>query len=228
MTTALQIITSSMRKIGALTKNETPSADEASDGLEMLNDLLGSWSTDSRLINVRTLESFPLTGAIEYSIGEGQDFDTTTPNFIESAYVRQSTIDYPLTIITDQEYADIAFKDIASTPQYLNFDNGFPVGKIKLYPKSNAGHTLFLLSEKQTINFSSLSADVALPAGWSRALKYNLGIEIAPEYGQPVTQEIFEIARRSKASIMRNAMRNKSIDAAPIGKKTNNINVGYR
>lgn len=64
MTTALDIIKSSMRKVGALTKTENPSADEAIDGLEMLNDLLASYSNDSMVVYARSVDSFTLSGVL--------------------------------------------------------------------------------------------------------------------------------------------------------------------
>ena len=106
MTTALGIITSAMRKIGAIGKGESPSADEAVDGLEMLNDLLASLSNDSLVVYARTFESFTLQGGVSaYTIGSGATFSTVRPVKIVSAYVRDGGIDTPLEIVTDEQYA---------------------------------------------------------------------------------------------------------------------------
>ncbi|MBU6232388.1 hypothetical protein KGP36_07175 [Patescibacteria group bacterium] len=43
MTTALDVIRAAMRKIGLLASGQEPSANEAKDALECLNDMLASW-----------------------------------------------------------------------------------------------------------------------------------------------------------------------------------------
>lgn len=89
MTTALGIIKSAMRKVGVLTKTENPSADEAQDGLEMLNDLLSSFSNDSMVIYARYSEDFTLSGGTgSYTIGTGGAFNTARPVKIISAFIR--------------------------------------------------------------------------------------------------------------------------------------------
>lgn len=212
MSTALGIITSAMRKAGILTKTESPSADEAQDGLEMLNDLLASNANDGLFVYARTLESFPLSGGVaDYTIGTGGTFNTPRPVFIASAYVRIATLDYPLTIIQDEDYANIGIKSIGSIPYWLNYTNAYPLATIRLYPVPSAAWTLFLLSEKQLSEFT-LNQTVSLPPGWDRYLKNQLAIEMAPEYGQQAPDETVEIASKAMAAIKRGAARVKTMD----------------
>lgn len=201
MTTALGIIKSAMRKAGVLTKTEAPSADEANDGLEMLNDLLASMSNDSMVIPSRVLENFTLTaGDSEYTIGTGGDFSTTRPIKVISAYVRSGNIDYSLDIVSDENFATIPLKNTGSIPEHLNYTNAYPLSTIKIYPTPASAYTLYLLSEKQLSTFT-LNQTVDMPPGWRRMLVHNLAIELCSEYGQSVPQEIYEIARESKAEI---------------------------
>jgi hypothetical protein len=200
MSTALNIIKSAMRKAGVLTKSESPSADEANDGLEMLNDLLASLSNDSMLIPARVLESFSLNTATDYTIGSGGDFNTIRPIKIVSAYVRSGTIDYTLDIVTDENYATIPLKNTGGIPAHLNYTNAYPLATIKIYPAPTAGYTLYLLSEKQLSSFT-LNQTVDLAPGWRRMLIHNLAVELAPEYGQSVPPEVYAIARESKGEI---------------------------
>lgn len=200
MSTALGIIKSAMRKAGVLVKSEAPSADEANDGLEMLNDLLASLSNDSMLVPARTLENFTLTSATDYTIGTGGDFNTTRPIKIISAYVRSGTIDYPLEIVSDENYAAIQLKSTGSIPDHINYTNAYPLATIRLYPAPTAGYTLYLLSEKQLSTFT-LNQTVDLAPGWRRMLVYNLAIELCSEYGQSVPPEVAAIASESKGEI---------------------------
>lgn len=213
MTTARGIITSSLRKIGAITKNETPSSDEANDALQTLNDLIASWSNDSTKVYAQTLEDFTLTANDgEYTIGSGGNFNTTRPIKIIKAYIRSGTVDYPVSIVSNENFANIDVKSTSGIPEYLNYDNAYATGTIKLYPIPSENYTLYLLSEKIITSFANISADVTLPPGWERALIYNLAIELAPEYGQPVSAEIAEIASQSVSLLKMSVLRNKSMD----------------
>lgn len=211
MTTALGIITSAMRKAGVLVKNEAPSADEAADGLEMLNDLLASISNDSLIVYARTTESFTLAGGTaSYTIGSGATFNTVRPIKIISAYVRTGNIDYPLQMVNDEQYASIIYKGATGIPEFLNYTNAFPQATINLYPKPSGSYEIFIVTEKQLSTFT-LNETVSLPPGWKRMLIYNLAIELAPEYGQPASGEVIQIAKDSKAEIRASVMAAKKM-----------------
>src|SRR5574343_694239 len=110
MTTALQIITSAARLIGIVRKGEALDNDEAVDGLSALNDMLASWSNNGLLCVSRVWEYFTVTSATSYTIGSGQTLNTTRPLVIKSAFFRSGDIDYPLEIISDEEYESITLK----------------------------------------------------------------------------------------------------------------------
>jgi hypothetical protein len=201
MTTALGIIKSAMRKAGVLTKNETPSADEAQDALDTLNELIASISNDSLIVYARTVESFSLVaGTKSYTIGSGATFNTTRPIKIISAYIRSGTVDTPLHMVSDEQYATISVKSTGGTPEYLNYTNAFPQATINLYPSPDSADTIYLVTEKELSSFA-LSDTVSLPPGWKRMLIYNLAIELAPEYSQPVPVEVSQIARDSRGEL---------------------------
>ncbi len=211
MTTALGIITSAMRKAGVLVKNETPSADEAADGLEMLNDLLASISNDSLIVYARTFENFNLSSNVtSYTIGSGATFNTVRPIKIITAYVRSGNIDYPLTIVSDEQYATIQLKTVGGIPEFINYTNAFPQAVINLYPAPASGYQIFLVTEKQ-LNTFTLNETVNLPPGWRRMLVNNLAVELAPEYGVSIPPETVQVAKDSKAEIKAAVMAAKSM-----------------
>jgi hypothetical protein len=175
MTTALQLITSAARLIGVVRKSEALSADEAVDGLEALNAMLASWVNSGLLVTARTWESFSVASATSYTIGPSQTLNTARPIVIKEAFFRVGSIDYPLAIISDEEYQSIELKVTGSSnPEYLSYDNGYPTGTIRLWPQATGA--LHLLSEKALTSVSGLSSTIDLPPGWLRALKYNLAI----------------------------------------------------
>lgn len=220
-TSALDIITGAAKLIGVVFKNEALSADEANDGLVTLNDMLDTWSNDNLTSWAYTLESFSLTGAATYTIGSGGDFNTSRPINIVTAVVRLSSIDYPLTPITQEQYQkEIAIKSIASPiPEYLTYDNGYPLGTISIYAVPTSGSTLRMLSNKPISNLSALTTTVDLPPGWKRAMKYNLAVDLAPQYGTAaqVSPDVAQTARTSLGAIKRSTAINNAMPFMPSG-----------
>jgi len=70
MTRPLDIITRAMKDIGALAAGENPTADEAQDGLDMLNDMIAQWSNENMMVFYRTEIVFPcVQNQTQYTIG---------------------------------------------------------------------------------------------------------------------------------------------------------------
>lgn len=201
MTTALGIVTSAMRKGGIITKDETPSADEAQNGLEILNDLLASFSNDSLTVYARFLDVLSLSGGVAtYTIGSGGVLNTVRPVKIISAYIRSGNVDYGLKEVSDEQYATITVKSSGGIPEFINFTNEYPLATLNFYPVPATDYQLYLSSEKPLASFT-LNQTVDLPPGWRRMLVSNLAVEMLPEYGQPVSPELYRIARESKGEI---------------------------
>jgi hypothetical protein len=49
--------------------------------------------------------------------------------------------------------------------------------------------------------FADLTTTVSFPPGYAEALRFNLAVRLAPEYGRPTPPEVAAIARTSKAKI---------------------------
>jgi len=231
-TTALDLITGAAKLIGVTFKSEQLSADEAADGLVALNDMLDSWSNDNLLTYAYFLENFTLTGATSYTIGTGGNFNTTRPINIATAVVRSGSIDYPLEIMTPEQYqTEIALKSITSPiPQYLTYSNDYPLGIIKLYPVATAGTVLYLQSNKPLSNLSSLVTVFDLPPGWKRAVKYNLAIDLAPQYGPEAIQAasaLVRSAQQSLGAIKRATSINNAMPLLPSNARAGNIFSGW-
>ena len=72
MVQALDIVQGALRTIGALEAGETADPDQANDALNLLNDLLASWSNSTMLVHYITEVVFPLVGnQKDYTIGPG-------------------------------------------------------------------------------------------------------------------------------------------------------------
>lgn len=229
MTTALQLITSATRLIGVARKGEQLDADEAVDGLDALNDLLASWSSSSLFLLSRDREIFTPTAQAEHTIGIGKDFDTVAPMQIVDAYIRDGDIDHKIEIINDETYRAIAFKETqGGYPRYLNYSKTGDYGVIRLYPIPSSGGTLHLLSEKTTTEIAGLSTTVELPnAGWKRAVKYNLAIELAPYYGEEPSNAVSRIAVQALKALKRETLKQRSLSFRPSMRTIRNIYTGW-
>ena len=72
MTTPFDIVTRAMKDIGALAAGEVPTADEAQDGFDLLNDMLDQWSNENMMVFYKTEIIFPVVqNQIQYTIGPG-------------------------------------------------------------------------------------------------------------------------------------------------------------
>lgn len=229
MTTAREVITKSLQKLGALIKSESPSADEASDGLSSLNQLIESWSNDSAAIPSRAWETFSLVaGQSTYTMGSGQTFNTTRPTNILQAYVRIGGVDNDVDVINDEAYNAIPFKELTGVPQWLNYDNANPTDNLRIYPVPASAYPLFILSEKPLASFTTLDTVITMPPGWERALIYNLALELAPEYGVQPDASIAAIAAKSLGLARMAILRARPMDAYPQGTGVKNIYSGWR
>lgn len=226
--TARTLITKAMQKVGILVKGEVPAADETSDALDALNFILSSWSNDSTLIVSRVVESFTLTGGTaSYLIGSGQTFSTVRPISIVDAYIRQSAgVDLPMDVISDEQYANIAYKAALGIPYWLNYTNAYPYGTINLYPVPSASYSLFIVSEKP-ITTLTLDAALSMPAGWERAIIYNLAVDLCPDYGQQPSQDLLQLASSSRKLIQMSINKVRDMDAVPVIAGTRNIYTGW-
>lgn len=70
MTQPIDIITRAMKDIGALAAGEVPTADEAQDGLDLLNDMIDQWSNESMMVFYRTEIIFnTVQNTVQYTLG---------------------------------------------------------------------------------------------------------------------------------------------------------------
>jgi hypothetical protein len=207
MATVADLIRGAFRVLGVLAAEETPSAAEQADGLETLNDMLDSWAGE-RLILYATLRSeHTLTASLNpHTIGTSGTFNTTRPVRIDRASIVMAGAagtERPLDLLTDAEWQNTQGKTSVGTPISLWVETAYPLAKLWFNPIPNAADTLVLYTWQQLGRFASTATTVDLPPGYSRALRYNLAQELAPEYGVALSAEAAGIANESKATLKR-------------------------
>lgn len=175
------LIRSALRLIGAYDPNGSPTPNQISDALHALNLLLYSLATDRNGVYTVTTESFTLTaGDGEYTTS---DLSTTRPVRVLKAWIRDSSLDYCVDIISAGDYAQIADKTTTGRPEEMYFNPSYPAAAISLYPVPDSAYTLYWQAWKPLAQYTSADDDLNLPPEYERALRYALAADLSPEYG---------------------------------------------
>ena len=203
--TARDLINGALRLIGAIASGETLSGNELSDALLVLNDMMDSWSADGFMINEVKRESFPLIPSQQtYTIGIGGNFNTSRPTLIQEVTLDQNGVEIPVKIINLQEWAAITVKNVTSSiPQKMYIEGAFPLERFNIWPIPSVANNLVIYTLNPLSSFASANTVVQLPPGYSKAIRYNLAMELAPEYGKEPTPFIISTAAETKADVKR-------------------------
>lgn len=196
--TARQVVLRSLRMIGAVGQGQTLDAEQENDALDVLNELVASWSAEGLMVFATEIESFSLTaGTISYTIGSGGDFDTDRPKQIIGGYLSDGE-DYFLTPMTQREWNSIPNKTVRARPRRFYYRPDYPLGVIyfDFTPSDTFSVSLELVNPLGSI--AQLTTTLVLPPEYARALAANLAIDIAPEYEIVPSPAIVKIAEESK------------------------------
>jgi len=220
--TALNLITDVLLDMGVIADQETPTASQAVGALVKLNDLIESWNIDPLKLYGATQYVMPLvTNQASYTIGTGGNLNISRPDTITSAFVRNTTAvasqqqDIPITILTDQQWADIPVKGMTgSFPYAVWFNMTFPLIVANVTPVPTASNYSLVLWEKNANSEMTLSTVLSFPPGYARAIKYSLFVEIAAGYQIAVPESIALLAMTSKMSIDRQNLQIDTLDVS--------------
>lgn len=208
MTTVRDLITDSLKELGAIGIGEVPTDDEIQDGLTVLNNLLDTWRTESLMVYGENQNVFNYVGGQSvYSIGIGGDLNMPRPEEIGAAYNRDTNgNDYKIYVTNDyQIYSDIVAKNVSATiVSVLWYNSSVPLGQITLWPApSDASFRLVLWTWQIIQEFTSIDDVIVLPRGYKRAMTYNLAVELSGRYGRNPMPSTVNGAVTSKAQLKR-------------------------
>lgn len=199
MATAQDIIEAAFRKAG----NNTPTAAHLANGLESLNNLLGSLSAEKLMVQGVVSETHTLVvGTNNYTFGTGGDINSARPNDIIDAFIRDSdNQDYPVELISQKEYNNIVDKTIQGRPYRLFYDNEYTLGKVYLYYTPDTAETLHIDSWKPITELAALGTTVALPSEYKRMLVFNLAVDLAGDLSYRMEASVYQSARDTKTKL---------------------------
>lgn len=204
--TVIELIKRAYRLIGVYSIGETPTADEAVDGLTALNAMLDEWSTESLMIPAMTLDVITLTPNVAtYTIGAtGGTVSDRPVEISEASYIQYGTLSYPIDILTLAEYNELTLKSLSTqVPQSLLYRATYPNATITLYPIPAAVMTLNLWSSKQLNVFQYLTDVINMPPAYENAIVFNLAKELANEFSVQLSNQIMIKATSTKRKLKR-------------------------
>jgi hypothetical protein len=188
-----QLITSSLRLIGQLGPGRTAGPSETTTAQEILNAMFRSWNAQRLAVFEIARNEYTLTaGESDYTIGTGADFDTERPARIAAAGIVNDAGELPVNVYR---------RTGAIQRSGLYYDGAHPVMGLHLEPTPNAGESLALYTWQKLAQVTDLDTAVTLPEGYEDALRYNLAVRLAPEWGRAPRPDVQQFARESLAVI---------------------------
>ena len=207
-TSAGDIINGSLRLIGMLAEGETPSAETSTDALSAMNQMIESWNTER--LSIFATQDQVLTwpaSVISRTLGPTGDLVGNRPILIDDAtYFRDPStgISYGIKIINQQQYDGIAVKTVTSTyPQVLWVNMTYPDIEMYVYPVPTRALEWHFISVEELSRPATLATSLTFPPGYLRAFRYNLAVELAPEFGVEPSPTVVRIAMTSKRNLKR-------------------------
>lgn len=198
-TSAYDIVNRALRINGVIASLDSGDAQDVNDAFTSLNMMIEAWSLEDLMCYYLISNSFTATiGQASYTIGEGGEFDCTRPLEIVQAFCTVGQIDYPLEIISHEEYQNVSMKTLSSVPRAIYYQPNYPLGTVYFYPVPNVAYPVGISQSVQLTKFSELRHELSLPPGYLKALIWNLAVEIAPEYGKAVDEITAKKAIESK------------------------------
>ncbi len=209
--TGNELIKASLRVLGVHDIHTTPTNDEMQNSLDaliwMLEQLSGPPDNTDFGIKpwIRAIATLTLTAKASFDIkASGGDLDLEVPESIITANRRNTdNIDNLLIPMTIEDYNAISTKSQTGTPCRYYYEREKDNGLFKLdYIPSDITDTI-ILDYRRRIESPTLTGNIDMPEVAYRMVKYNLAIDLAPEYGKTPDAVLMGLALQSRRKLSR-------------------------
>ena len=116
----------------------------------------------------------------------------------------KNTVFLPLQQLSDEAFSSIRLRGMHNQWPTSVYDNGnYPARTLSMWPvpTSQQGIELWLWEPLNT--YGDLDAELNLPPGYERYLRYALAIELAAEFGKEVPPAVQAVAKEAEQNIKR-------------------------
>lgn len=204
--TVRDLVRGSMRLIGVYSSGETPEAVEEQDALDTLNEMVDVWSAQNLMMYSTKRQVFAtMAGTQAYSFGATGTWATTVTNEVSLMSALLSTgVELPMVESTVRDWQQETLKtSSASFPSEYYIERTWPNHTVNVWPVPSENGQVAVYFNESISEFTDLDDEIDLPHGYRQALRYNLALLLAAEYGRPLDPSIVEIARSTKVTIKR-------------------------
>ena len=202
------IIKAALRRIRAYDPEEatTISTVQYDNARETLNMILSAWQADGLHVwTIKTTSALNLSASTgSYTIGSGATWNISyRPLDILRAYLRDTdNIDRPLEIISKQRYDMLSNKTQEGVPSCIYFDATYDgssnqgstsTATVYVWPEPDTAaateYDVILVYQRPLLDFNASTDELDMPQEWYNAVRLNLALALAPEYGMPVMDQ---------------------------------------
>ena len=207
-TSAGDLIKGSLRLIGMLAEGEEPSAATMQDSIAAMNAMIQSWDTE-RLSVFSTQDQVFLwpSSQSQRTLGPTGDFVGERPILVDdSTYFKdpQTNLSFGIKLINQLQYDGIALKTVTSTyPQVMWVNMTYPNIEMTVFPVPTKTLEWHIVSVEKLTEVANVATLIDFPPGYIRAFRYNLAMELAPEFGVKPSPQVMRIAMTSKRNLKR-------------------------
>lgn len=226
MATALTIINGAHRLLGVTTTTTTQQA----NGLETLQQMIDEWNARGlRLFSLTSIDKDMSAGQATVTVASGGDINVIPrPNLIWyvaafnglSSSVRGAP--YLLDELTVRQWTDqySQVAPLSGPPRCWYYDGKYPSAAINIYPVPSVATTVRVVRYDLLTNPTATGDTVAFPPAYAKALRWNLAVDLSPEYaGSALAADMDRIERRAKEALaiveQMNARRIRSLECDP-------------
>lgn len=202
--TTIDLIRRAMQLINAIAAGEIPDDADLNDALLTLNEMIDSWNLQPLAAFGSPNESWVLTpgkGSYDWGLtAVPPDFTSDRPVRITNVTCTRAGIKTPVDLVSQEEYDQIAIPSLSQALiERVVYLNSYPLGRVTCYPVPSEAVTLNFTTDRLLVAPLTLQDTLAFPPGYLRALRYNLAVELWPEYTNTTTdiESIKKIARES-------------------------------
>ena len=118
--------------------------------------------------------------------------------------INQQTLSIPLRKVDDDDYSSIGLRGLRSTYPTVWYDNGnFPLRTLYFWPVPAQNWAVELWLWQPLDQQVDLDAELNLPPGYERYLRFKLAMELAAEFGKEVPPLVMQQAQEAEAAVKR-------------------------
>ena len=225
--TATQIILSSLRVINDAASGQSRPSSEMAEALQALNMMVKNWMQSPTIFHpgerpwARSRKSHTL-------VDDGKDITvcssgcniTTTDTPLGVIACNRKTTDnvvIPMEEMTLNEFEELTTRDTDAPANRYYYERGLSSGILYLdyNVPSDVTDTLEVTFKVPVVEFSSLTSTPDWTEEFYEALKFNLAVRLAPEYGEVASQDVKELATLTLASAELSDQTTERIKFAP-------------